>query len=266
MYDSRNNTTQCNIEFGKQRSERYKKAINAFTNVWSEDRAIMFSYLSPQKGELILEVGAGSGFFSFDIADRVGSEGHIYITDPSEDQLQPIQEKKKNNMTILTQPAEAISIDRKVDKIWTRGAFHHVLNKTEAFSCWYNASKPGAKLVVFDIFSPSSTARFFDSFIARTCTTGHEVSFLTKEFANSLCKVTGWERPEYIDIPLRWQFSSLDDIGAFLSLLLSSKEKYTKEDFIDAAKNILGIIKIGDQYYLNWPMTIMISKKTEKGI
>ena len=250
-----------NNKFFGERSKQYKKAIGSFDGVWAEDTEIMLSYLKPQEGDIILEVGAGSGFFSFDIAKCVGNSGHVYIADPSAEQLQPVIANKQNNMTVLKQSAENTCVDEKVDKIWSRGSFHHVFDKTTAFKCFYNASKSKAKLVIFDIFSHSKTANFFDSFVSRSCITGHDVAFFSKEFATSLSIISGWGQPKYIDIPLRWKFSKERDIGVFLATLLAGKNEYKIEDYMQAAYDFLGYFKLKKHYYLNWPMTMMLCCK-----
>lgn len=50
------------------------------------------------RGDRILEVGAGSGFFSFPIAKAIGEQGLPYVTDPSIEQLQSMIAHKKNHM------------------------------------------------------------------------------------------------------------------------------------------------------------------------
>lgn len=116
-----------------------------------------------------------------------------------------------------------------------------------------------SKLVIFDIFNHNNTAKFFDAFIARACITGHEISCLTKEFASSLCAITGWSEPEFHDIDLRWHFESEQHIGNFLALLLANKPLFSEIDSMEATKKHLGICEADKGFILNWPMTMMLS-------
>ncbi|MGL6314512.1 class I SAM-dependent methyltransferase [Vibrio sp. WXL103] len=250
------------VEFEENRSKSYKAAISNFPDVWEQDLDIMEKYLNPKPGNTIAELGAGSGFFSFAILDKIQTTGTLVVIDPSSEQLAPLYEHKADNLLIHCATAEDAIIpeDVRLDLIWSRGAFHHVKDKTAVMSKLRAQSEDDARCVIFDIFTGSSTAKFFDQFVAQTCTTGHEVSFLSKEFATSLCLNTGWQAPEFIDIPLRWKFNRKSDIGVFISQLLSTKPGVTIEDTTGIAEAILGIEYIDGSFYLNWPMTLMISK------
>jgi arsenite methyltransferase len=250
-------------EFNSVRSKNYRDAVKEADIAWAQDMQIMQKYLSPTRGDTVLEIGAGSGFFSFSISDAIGTTGKIYVTDPSAEQMSPIYEKKRNNMELLVQQAEDIDLGnegRQINKFWSRGAFHHVANKTLAMQRWRKIAAPKAKLVIFDIFSCSDTALFFDAFVARACITGHEVSFLNKAFATSLCAISGWKPPIFVDIPLRWRFSDENSIGIFLSKLLSNKDSYSPADSLVAAQRYLGVQSTSTGFELNWPMTVMISE------
>lgn len=94
-------------------------------------------------------------------------------------------------------------------------------------------------MIIADIFAGTPLARYFDGFIARSCTTEHEVSFLSPEFAESLCLLSGWGRPEFHEVITPWEFAKREDIGIFLKLLFSAKPNYSEEDCLDAADRYL---------------------------
>ena len=256
-------TNNIPCEFSGERSRSYKAAIAKFPSVWSEDMLIMKSYLRPKAGERVLEIGAGSGFFSFEIARMVGPDGHLWVTDPSPEQLQPIIDRQPENVTVLPFQADTLDLpeDDCLDAIWSRGDLHHAMNKFTAFQRMRRYAKPGARLVILDVFVGSPLARYFDMHVARACTTGHEVSFLSREFAKSLCFLTGWTKPVFTDLNLEWNFQSRRDIGEFLALLHSNKPEFTPEESLDEAERILGVKPSKSGYYLQWPMTLMQSTR-----
>ena len=231
------------VEFSTERSRSYKLALSQFPNCWEEDKILMSEYFSPAIGETILELGAGSGFFSFDIAQAIGEKGHLFVVDPSPEQVKPILESDAENITVVQKPAEELNFpsDLQLDGIWSRGAFHHVKDKHQVLNKIGEFSKPGARLVICDIFSGTKLADYFDEHVAVTCTTGHEVNFLSKSFAKSLCRNTGWSEPEFDDISLQWQFETEADIGLFLSLLHSNKPEFSAEHSLHDAKRLLGL-------------------------
>lgn len=251
------------VEFNVVRSKSYKKAISNFEGVWKEDLQVMVDYLSPRTGHKILEIGAGSGFFSFEIAKRIGKSGTLHVVEPSQEQLQPLYDRSIDNIKIHCEAAEVMSAElySELDLIWSRGAFHYVNSKTDTMRILNRMSKVGARCLIFDIFSGSPVAEYFDCFVAEACTTGHEVSFLSKSFARSMCKLSGWGEPNFIDIPLRWHFKEKEHIGEFLNQLLSNKPEYTADITMTIVEEILGVFKTDSGWCLNWPMTLMETQK-----
>ncbi|MFT2112385.1 class I SAM-dependent methyltransferase [Marinomonas sp. 2405UD68-3] len=247
------------IEFSGNRSRSYKKALEDFPNVWVEDALLLEQYFSPREGENILEIGAGSGFFSFKIAEKIGISGHLIVVDPSLEQLSPINEANLPNISMISKAAEDLSLpsDTILNGIWSRGAFHHTNNKEGILKNLARFSKQGTRLTIVDIFTESVLAKYFDLHVAQSCTTGHEVSFLSKEFAISICKNSGWAAPRFHDIALQWQFDEKEDIGIFLSLLHSNKGSYSANDSLECAEALLGVKKTVEGWALNWPMTVM---------
>src|SRR4051812_39335135 len=51
-------------------------------------RDVLFTALAPQRGERILEVGAGSGCYALEVAEEVGPDGTVDIVDGLPDRLE----------------------------------------------------------------------------------------------------------------------------------------------------------------------------------
>jgi len=81
-----------------------------------------------------LEVGAGSGFFSGKISDKVGKAGLLIVSDPSSEQLREVNCLKKENIKVVQAGADTLVLEKGIaDAIWSFGAMHHCFNKTKAF-------------------------------------------------------------------------------------------------------------------------------------
>jgi len=177
--------TVNNREFDWLRSQLYKEALEHYPSARQRDIEIMENFLHPQANENILEVGAGSWFFSWKISDKCGK---LFVSDPSKDQLEEIKNLNKSNIQVIHWWAEELNLsENSIDKIRSFGAMHHCLNKTQAFQNFQKILKPGWKLVIVDVLSGSNLARHFDDKVAKYCISWHEVSFLTKEYFDSLC-------------------------------------------------------------------------------
>lgn len=251
-------------EFRGIRSNLYKESLKQFPDARDEERALVEKYLKPKKGEIILEVGAGSGFFSGVIADAVGPLGKLFVSDSSEEQLEGVKELGKKNVEIVQAGAGELPIrEQYFDAIWSGGSLHHVGNKTEAFQNFAKILKKNGRLVISDVFVGSKLAKHFDYNVAKYCITGHEVSFLSEEFTDSLCYLVGLQKPIFYYENVHWKFRSKEDIGIFL-YKIHAMVKTTPERCLKEAEEILGVEFKNKMYYLNWPLTIMISKNLKE--
>lgn len=250
-------------EFDGIRARLYKECLQDFPNAREQDIKIMKKYFSPKSGERVLEVGAGSGLFSNHIAEIIGKKGRLIVSDPSLDQLEEIKKLKKKNIDTIQFVqfgSENVDLEKeKVDGIWSFGAFHHVKQKVKAFENYARVLKKDGRLVIADVFQGSKLAKHFDNMVAKYCITGHEVSFLSREFADSLCFLCKFEKPIFYDLNIQWKFKEKKEIGEFL-YKLHAMTRTSQENCLKGAEEILGIKRKGDFYYLNWPMTILITK------
>lgn len=251
-------------EFDGIRSKLYKESLIEYPDARTEDIEIMKKYLAPKKGERILEIGAGSGFFSKLISELVGDKGRLIVSDPSLEQLEEIKKLGKDNIDVIQFVqfgSEKVNLEKdKVDAIWSLGAMHHMFKKSKSFENLSRITKKGARVVIADVFSGSKLAKHFDDKVAKFCIVGHEVAFWSKEYAESICYLNGFFKPKFYDLNLQWKFREKKDIGLFL-YKLHGMTKTTPLNCGKGAEEILGIKKKNGLYCLNWPMTLFITYK-----
>lgn len=248
-------------EFDGIRAQLYGEALLEFPNARKGDIEVMRQFLNPQPGEVILEVGAGNGVFSGAIADAVLPDGKVIVTDPSKDQLDGVMKLDRSNIEIRNEGGDTLTVDpNSVDAIWSFGALHHLFEKTEGFKRFFSALKPGARMLITDIFSGTILAQHFDDRVAKYCVTGHEVAFWSREYADTLCFLNGFEKPEFYDFDAKWVFDKKEDIGVFL-YKLHAMTKTTPEECLHGAEEMLGIEEEGGKFFLHYPLTTIITKK-----
>jgi len=248
-------------EFIGERSSLYKEALKEYPEARLEDIKIMKKYLAPQMKERILEVGAGSGFFSTVISKIIGSKGILIVSDPSSEQLEDVEELKIPNIKTLKAGAESIALPKdSIDAVWSFGALHHVFEKETSFKNFHRALKCGGRIVIGDVFSGSKLAKHFDEQVAKYCISGHEVAFWSREYAESICWLVGLEKPRFFKIDQKWKFKSKKDIGIFL-YKIHAMTKTTPDECLKGAERILGIEKKDNLYELDWPMEIILTYK-----
>lgn len=258
---TKNNKKQ---EFDGIRSKLYKECLIEFPDARLEDIEVMKKYLAPKKCERILEIGAGSGFFSKVISDLLGDEGRLIVSDPSLEQLEEIKKLERKNIDVIQFVqfgSEKVNLEKdKIDAVWSLGAMHHMFQKSKSFGNLSRILKKGGRVVIADVFSGSNLAKHFDDKVAKFCITGHEVAFWSKEYADSICFLNNFTKPKFYDLNIQWKFKKKEDIGLFL-YKLHGMTKTTPENCLKGAEEILGIEKKDGLYCLNWPLTLFITYK-----
>lgn len=264
-------STKKGAEFNELRSRMYEEALEEYPLARTMDIEAMQKHLSPQKGDSILGIGEGNGYFCQPILDAIGYTGRYTITDPAECQLRNLKHRvNTSQLEIVATGAESIPITaEKYDKVWSFGAFHHCPNQTEAMKRIYKNLKAGGKLVICDVFQGSKLAQHFDVQAARYSNTGHEVRFLSDDFARSLCYLAGFkeDKIQIKKLPQKWVFDSETDAAKFIYKLhamtfLPGSEDARIRATLKGCRDILGIkMNESGRYELNWPMKVLKATK-----
>lgn len=212
---------QSEYLFAGDRARLFSEAMMDYPNARRDDLVLMRKHLDPKPSEHVLGFGEGAGFFCRAIADAVGPGGRYVITEPSPELFRNVPQDVLGMPHVLTKVMAVEDIqfpENSFDKAWACGAFHHCPKQTEALVRIHRVLKPGGRMVLFDVFHGTPLARHFDAAVARYCSTGHEVKFLSDEFAHTLCFLAGFdERKVTIEpIPHRFCFDSEWDMATFI--------------------------------------------------
>lgn len=91
--------------------------------------------LKLKEGLSMLDVGAGTGYFSIPASKIVGDNNHVYASDISNDMLELIKEKINNknikNIKVIKGEEYYTKLDTKVDYILLSNVFHEVEDKNK---------------------------------------------------------------------------------------------------------------------------------------
>ena len=103
--------------------------------VWQPPEAIMDS-VGVKPGMIIGEAGAGSGYFTFYLAQRVGGKGKVYANDISQRALNELQSRLKqeniNNITtVLGETEDPLFPEKNLDMIIMVYVLHHLEKPVE---------------------------------------------------------------------------------------------------------------------------------------
>jgi ubiquinone/menaquinone biosynthesis C-methylase UbiE len=111
--------------------------------------------LGLKAGEVIADIGAGSGYFTFRLAHHVGDRGKVYAVDVSPDMIRHINRrirelKATNVVSILADPDDPLLPDASVNRFFFSDSWHHIDNQTKYLSLMEKMLKPGGEIVMID--------------------------------------------------------------------------------------------------------------------
>ena len=111
--------------------------------------------LGLKAGEVIADIGAGSGYFTFRFTHHVGNRGKVYAVDVSPDMIRHINRrirelKATNVVSILADPDDPLLPDASVDRFFFSDSWHHIDNQTQYLSLLKKMLKPGGEIVMID--------------------------------------------------------------------------------------------------------------------
>jgi ubiquinone/menaquinone biosynthesis C-methylase UbiE len=114
---------------------------------------VLISQMPLQKNHTILDVGAGTGFFTIPMAER--TSGKVYAMDPDHRMLRVIEDKAKEkeltNIELVQDYIENLSLQKNtVDFVMASLILHEVSSLTQALSIIFEVLKTGGHLLCLE--------------------------------------------------------------------------------------------------------------------
>jgi trans-aconitate methyltransferase len=144
------------------------------------------SYLDPQRGERILDLGCGDGVLTAQIAETI-APGEIVGLDASSSMIATAQEKFKTldtrncsfhvqDCTNFSPESKAKYLDGKWDKVFSNAALHWILRnpltRKNVLKAAYDALKPGG-VFVFEMGGHGNVGEVYAALIAALVAQGY---------------------------------------------------------------------------------------------
>ena len=123
-------------------------------DTWQQPLRIMDS-IDVRQRMVIGEIGAGLGYFTFRLAERVGKQGTIYANDIDTKALDSLKnliraEKLDQVIVVRGELSDPLFPDGKMDMIVSMLALHDIENPVALLINVKNDLKPGAPVVIID--------------------------------------------------------------------------------------------------------------------
>lgn len=111
--------------------------------------------LAIQPGDRIADLGAGSGYFTFRLAEAAGKGGKVYAADVDAAMLEALKKdietrKAKNIETILGEKTDPKLPRGGVDLIFLCNVYHHLENQAGYFKNLKKYLRPKGRIVIID--------------------------------------------------------------------------------------------------------------------
>lgn len=110
-----------------------------------------------KEGETVADIGAGSGYFSFRFARKVGDSGRVYAVDINSDMIlymnRRIRDLRLNNVvTMLSDPDDPLLAEASIDHFFICNTWHHISNQSQYLELIKRMLKPGGRITIVDYF------------------------------------------------------------------------------------------------------------------
>jgi ubiquinone/menaquinone biosynthesis C-methylase UbiE len=111
--------------------------------------------LALRPGEVVADIGSGSGYFAVRFARAVGDAGRVYAVDVSPDMIRHLNRRLRdaslrNVVTVLSDPDDPLLPDASVDRFVIVDTWHHVEDQPKYLALLKRMLKPGGQVVHID--------------------------------------------------------------------------------------------------------------------
>ena len=138
------------FEDAEQWAEKWE---NAERKDWQKPMVVL-NLLALQAGQVVADLGAGTGFFTRPLAIAVGDSGTVYAVDIEQSMLDYIQAREDvlqdRVVPVLAAPDDPKLPDGTVDVVLTVNTWHHIKKRSAYLKRIDRALTPDGRMVVVD--------------------------------------------------------------------------------------------------------------------
>jgi ubiquinone/menaquinone biosynthesis C-methylase UbiE len=121
---------------------------------WQQPQKVIAA-LKIQPGAVVADLGSGSGYFTFRLADAVGPGGKVYAVDVDPDMIELVakaaKDKDQSNIeTILAKPENPLLPKAGVDLIFTSNTYHHIDDRVAYLANLRQFLRPGGRIAIIE--------------------------------------------------------------------------------------------------------------------
>lgn len=123
-------------------------------DAWQKPHEVLTA-LGLRPGDVVADIGAGSGYFTLRFAHHVGATGKAYAVDVSPDMIETVATRAKaggltNVATVHAAPDDPKLAPQSLDVIFICDTWHHIEARPAYLTKIRAALKPGGRFVIVD--------------------------------------------------------------------------------------------------------------------
>ncbi len=121
---------------------------------WQQPDQVIRS-LNLQPGDVVADLGSGSGYFTFRLADAVGPDGKVYAVDIDQEMNELIAKRAReegydNVRVVLARPHDPGLPESGMALVFSSNTYHHLENRTTYFSGVAGHLRPDGRIAILD--------------------------------------------------------------------------------------------------------------------
>jgi len=111
--------------------------------------------LGLSEGEVVADIGAGSGYFALRLAERVGAKGQVLAVDIDPELIRHLNRRIRdagawNVRTVLAPPDDPLLADASVDRFFICNTWHHIEDQAAYLALMKNMLRRGGEVIMID--------------------------------------------------------------------------------------------------------------------
>ncbi|MGB7396079.1 MAG: class I SAM-dependent methyltransferase [Pricia sp.] len=152
--DAKDSTTSANEYMHRSSTENLIKHFESPERDAYQKPEEVLAYLGGLKDKKIMDIGAGSGYFSVKLAEKGAQVIAADVSDEFQTALKKrIDENNLKNIELRKIPYDSPNLsDNEVDMVLIVNTYHHIENRADYFTKVKKGIKPDGKLVVIDYY------------------------------------------------------------------------------------------------------------------
>ena len=125
-------------------------------DMWQKPQEVI-NALDIQEGQVVADIGAGSGYFTLRLANAVGAMGTVFAIDVEQGMIDFLRQrlallKIQNVRTILVPPHDPLLINGSLDVAFVCDTYHHIEDRDIYLRKLRKALKPSGRIIIVDFY------------------------------------------------------------------------------------------------------------------